>query len=72
MAARFVRRDIYLALDTIQLGLSAVFCVIEWVSADCLLASWCFLVHIVQVQTYKGKHCSLVGIQYVYIKTRGI
>lgn len=24
-----------------------------------------------QVQSYKGKHCSLVGIQYINIKTRG-
>lgn len=42
MAARCVRRAIYLALDVVQPGLSAVLCVIEWVSADCRLASWCF------------------------------
>lgn len=32
-----------------------------------LWASWCFLVRKGQVQSYKGKHCSLVGIQYTNI-----
>lgn len=25
-----------------------------------------------QVQSYEGKHCSLVGIQYINIKTKGL
>lgn len=36
-------KAIYLALDIGQLALSEVFCVIVWVSAECLLASGCFL-----------------------------
>lgn len=55
MAARCVGKAIYLALDISQLALSAVFCVILWVSADCLWASWCFLVRTGQVQMYSTK-----------------
>ena len=68
-------KAIYLALGIGQLALSEVFCVIVWVSAVCLLASGCFFgkkkkKRWGQVQSYKGKHCSLVGIQYTNIKTR--
>lgn len=63
------RKSYYLASGISQVTLSAVSCVMERVSADCLWASWCFLVLKGQVQSYKGKHCSLVGIQYINIKT---
>lgn len=69
MAARSRGKSYLLGIGYHSAGTKCrvVFCVVTQVSTD-YGASWCFLVR--EGQSYKGKHCSLVGIQYVNIKTR--